>query len=488
MITTIAIPTKDRPALLRRAARAYIQNAQRYGHRFELLVVDGSTNPAKRNANREGLVSVSRETGHTDIRYISTREVKPYVGALGREGADKDLAMYALGDPLGDGFNAGAARNALLLDTVGKQVLSVDDDTTAELAFSPQHRLAEFRKPADPTLTDDPLDLDPTDFWFFDSRDEAIMKARSLRKGVDVLKAFSSPLGRVPTDIKHEYESKDHAVRGDLRAGETWISQAGVLGDAGFSWSAYPLLKGGLTMANLRAKVKLSREVMRVPAGACVQAAPFCLSQSMGLDNTKELPPFLPVHVSNGRGGENLYGSIMRSCYNVVVVAFIPFALVHDPADAPKFTRSSLSWGMDIRLHDVLVEALRNPHPRYARAGAHVQALAGEGFEDWLRASMKARGEKLAQKIVQLKGAYRSRDVPNGWHTAIETILGLYDSASKKDDYPLPKDLSGTPAEVIELTRKVVSDFGKLLESWQDLRTKALDLRMKHGTRMSLKL
>ena len=414
VIATIAIPTKDRPEMLRRAARSYIENVQRYECDAEILVVDGSTNPAKRNANRAALRKISHETGHTRIRYISTREVNPYVAALAREGADKDAALFALGDPLETGFTAGAARNAILLDTVGKQILSVDDDTTAEMAHVSNRKAAQFRQPAEPSLIDDPMELDPMDFWFFDSREEAMERARNLRKKVSVLKMFGDPLDRVPTDLKHAYQGRGHEVRGDLRVGRVWITQAGVLGDAGLAWSAYPLLKGGLTMANLRAEVKLSRAVMRAPVGACVQAAPFCIARAMGLDNSKVLPPFLPIHISNGRGGESLYGSIMRACYATVVVAFIPFALVHDPPEDLKFTRSSLSWGIDIRLHDVLVEALRGSVPGFSRAGAHAQALAGEGFEDWLRTTMRARGEQVAEKIMRIKDVYRPRDVPNG--------------------------------------------------------------------------
>jgi hypothetical protein len=463
-------------------------NAQKYGREIELLVVDGSTNPAKRNANKESLRKVSHETGFTNIRYISTRETSPYVAALAREGCDKEAAMFALGDPLETGFIAGAARNAILLDTAGKQILSVDDDTTADLAYVSTRKTADFRRPTEPDLIDDPLDLDPTEFWFYSDREEAIQQAKGLRKGANVLKLFETPLGRVPTDLKHDYEAKDHVVRGDLRAGRVWISQAGVLGDAGFAWSAYPLLKGGLTMTNLRSQVKLSRAVMRATPGACVQAAPFCITQAMGLANDQELPPFLPIHVANGRGGENLYGSIMRSCYATVVINFIPFALIHDPPDDLKFTRASLGWGMDIRLHDVLVEALRGSPKGYAASGAHAEALAGEGFEDWLRTSMKARGAQVAEKIVRLKDAYRPRDVPNGWHTALDTILGLYEDSHRGDNYPIPKDLTGDPKEVIELTRKIVGNFGRLLGSWQVMRTKALELRMKHNIRMSLTL
>jgi hypothetical protein len=487
VISTIAIPTKDRPALLRRAAKAYIANAKKYERDVELLVVDGSTNPAKRNANKEGLCKVSHETGFTKIRYISTREVQPFVRALAREGVDPEVAEFALADPLGTGFTAGAARNVALLETLGGQILMVDDDTLPEAAVADGFRTAHFRRPVEPAFADDPLDLDPTEFKFFDDRATALERA-NLRKGINVLKLFENPLGRVPTDLKHEYAEKDHVVRGDLRAGRVWISQAGVLGDAGFSWSAYPLLKGGLTMANLRSQVKLSRAVMRVPVGACVQAAAFCYTHAMGLDNTQPLPPFLPVHVANGRGGENLYGSIMKAWVSTVVVAFIPFALAHDPPDDLKWTKASLSWGVDIRLHDVFAEALNGAQRGPTRAGAHLRALAQDGFQDWLRASMAVRGAKLAETITRLKDAYRPRDVPNGWHTAIDLILDLYEERSKGDNYAIPKDLNGEPQEVVELTRKIVGNFGKLLDSWQDLRDKTKQLRKSHSIRMSLAL
>ena len=484
MITTIAIPTKDRPALLKRAARSYVENAQKYHHEVTLLVVDGSTDPAMRNANREALSEVSRQLRFTKIRYVSNREIAPYVSALVREGVDKEAALFGLGDPLELGFNAGAARNALLLETIGETILMADDDTTSELAYVPQ-KVAHFRRlNAD---EHDPVAIDPTEFWFFDSRDEALMKARNLRKGIDTLKMFNRPLGRVPSDLKHEY-ARDHVVRGDLRSNAITISQAGVLGDIGFSWSGYPLLKGGLTMTNVRAKVQLTRAAMRATAGPCVQSGSFCYTHAMGLDNSKPLPPFLPIHVSNGRGGENLYGTIYRACNGQVVVAFIPFALVHDPPGNEKFTRASLDWGADIRLHDVLVEALTGFRSGFSRAGAHVQDLAGDGFEDWLRASMQSRGERFAQKIEARKAAYRPRDVPNGWHTAMDAVLGLHGNVSKMDNYAAPKDLKGSPKERIELTKKIVSNFGKLLSSWQDLRTAAANLRKKHQVRMSLPL
>jgi len=480
MIDTIAIPTKDRPALLGRAVRSYVDNAQR--HKITVLVVDGSTDPTTRNANREVLTSVSHQLRFTGIRYVSLREIQSYVSVLVKEGLDRDAVMFGLGDPSGLGFNAGAARNALLLETCGRSILMADDDTTAETIPVPQ-KLAHFRR-LDPN-ENDPLVSDPTDFWFFDSRDDALLKVRNTPGKIDVVKESSALLGRTPSEIMHACE-RDHVVCGELRSGPIVMTQAGLVGDIGFSWSGYPALKGGLTMTNLREKVKLTRAAMRAPAGLCVQVGSFFSSRVAGLDNSRLLPPFLPAHVSSGRGGESLYGAIYRACNGPAVVAFLPFAQVHDPPGNEKFTRASLDWGVDVRLHDVLAEALQDVRGGFSRAGAHVQDIAGDGFEDWLRSSMQMRGEHLVRKIEARRTAYRLRDVPRGWHTAMDAVLKLHADSSKTDDYATPKDLRGSPRERIETTKKIIGGFGRLLMAWQDMRDAASNLRKKRQIRMSL--
>ncbi len=122
----LAIPTRDRPELLRAALDSYTANATRHGRSFETVIVDDGDETGSHE--RQAAVRMPQTTtvlsardrrrfARNAARYLDIEERLILFGLLGRPGAR----------------TTGAARNAAILATVGHPFVCIDDDTVCDL-------------------------------------------------------------------------------------------------------------------------------------------------------------------------------------------------------------------------------------------------------------------------------------------------------------------------------------------------------------------
>ena len=143
-----------------------------------------------------------RESG-LPVRFAGLAEREAYAEAIAHEGrVNPGTARFAL---LGDercGVTTGSARNCLLLDSASTRVVLADDDGLCRMARPPEAQ--------------DGLDLvsqnDPTQFWFYESRD-ALHRSLSFTDEVDLLGLHEELLGRPP-----QVMAKEHTIAGLVAA------------------------------------------------------------------------------------------------------------------------------------------------------------------------------------------------------------------------------------------------------------------------------
>ena len=139
-IETLGVSTGgDRQSLLERAVRTFGENLRTYGRRANLLISENSGDPDCTERCRTALGAWSAAFPGLSFRFAGEREKQLLAARLSRAGAcSLEVAEFALLDPLASGFSLGANRNALLLQTAGEMLASLDDDAVCRLASSPE--------------------------------------------------------------------------------------------------------------------------------------------------------------------------------------------------------------------------------------------------------------------------------------------------------------------------------------------------------------
>lgn len=446
MIQTIVIPTKGRPATLKRALTQYIGDAQANVRDVEFVVVDGATNAADRNRTKEVLKALEHET-RVKVRYLSNREVGVYAKQLG------DAGKYLGGKAIG------AIRNAALLDTTGQKIMFVDDDTLPKLARRGAAQMALFRD----NRGRSELATDPSVFSFYDSRGEALTDSNLSGVG-DVVATLSSPLGMAVESLWPLLRDQGVRVKGDRASGTVLASNVGVYGDpAGLSWGGYPELLGGLTRAGVRARASIrARGVFRAPVEEVIQSGPHFPTHAFALDNTKVLPPFAPFENSgDGLSGSSLYGHLLGVMFSNAFIAFRPWAIYHDPPGIREYADHVVPFGVrDLVVH--AAEAIPVGPRRLQRLGEALEALEGPSGKAWVNESVEVRTAIIIDEI----------------NTRAVVVEGdqLCDNVRSQGD-EFPRDQA----------RRELIEFGKLIQEWPGLVASAKVLK-EQNIRASVEL
>jgi acyl carrier protein len=137
-ITTVAIPTRNRPGSLRECLVSFLENSRRYARTNEFVIVDDSPDLEARANCRQMLKSLRCEYG-LGILYAGIQEKIQFARRLIAVGGfRRDIVEFALFDSERVSYALGANRNAISLHTAGEALLSTDDDTRCRVVAAPE--------------------------------------------------------------------------------------------------------------------------------------------------------------------------------------------------------------------------------------------------------------------------------------------------------------------------------------------------------------
>jgi hypothetical protein len=479
-IGTVGFPTRDRPALLRRAVASYAENCLRYDRQVQFVVLDDSPQPD--GAARAGLAELGRRLG-IRISHAGRAERAAFAAELAEAGRiPVEVLRYGcLGEPAPEEAAAestvGANRNSMLLHAVGEPLFSADDDTVCRLAAPPRQD-RQLRLVAE----DDPLDT-----WFFADRDEAFGSVADTEQ--DLLGLHEEFLGQPPATVLGTAGAADWAdelspaalrrLRG--RPGRILLTSNGTVGDCGWDNPYFALFAQGDSFARLTAsaadyrRAGASRELAQAVRQPTITEHPqprvaICL----GLDNTEMLAPFPPT----GRAEEVAFGAILTRCYRDGYGAHLPWLIRHDPegtrqfSQQPPFLIGLGSW-LPACIGRYDPGTVLDPADRLVGLGGFLSALGrwpAEQFDEFVRFTLwESMSALIAGLTERLDGA---EPAPAFWAADARRFIATARRQALAPVAELYAGLGGRPA----LQRSLVR-FGELLSWWPRIVATAAELR-----------
>jgi hypothetical protein len=489
-IEVVGVATRDRPQLLDRALRSYLQNAEAHDHRPQVVVFDDSTASATRAENRAILARLAASGPSASLAYCGQEEKRQFVEHLRRAtGVASRLLEFALLDSEGCGYTLGANRNAMLLHAAGSMVLSVDDDSVCTPAVAADH--------VDTRRLVLGSESDPAEFLFFTDRHDALACTTWVRR--DVLGDHASLLGETVSglagaaaaartlDVEGACGHALTAVRSPQA--RVLITVTGTLGDSGTGQPAWLMAAPpGATRDRFLASESSyraalgSREVLRVaPAAAIAHGGTSITTTATGFDNRELLPPFMPVE----RNQDGLFGAIIGRCSDSAFFGHVPWALLHDPPQARSYLPLSATMGRlqfcDIARASIVGSGERlcgDGAARLGILGAQLRAIGSlplGSFEELVRGMHRALTASWITRLERALAA--SRGEPEYWARDARALSTLLRDLSRAKTVPLASiaGLLGTAA--LAKTQRILHLYGELLDVWPKLVRGAQGLR-----------
>ncbi len=479
-ISTLGVITRNRPEALLRCLDSYMTNARTHGRSIDFTVTDDSRAPEMVEKNRQALVSLRARYG-VNISYAGPDEKKRFAEALKREGAaDPEILDFALFDPEAVGHTAGANRNALLLATLGKMFVSVDDDTECFVAPVPDSR---------PDSLAFSSRSDPTETWHFDSRESALRASPFSER--DFISLHEDLLGRDLGDCaaRSTRTNLDRMDARFLRAlmegyGRVRISQIGLIGDCAMGSSLWILGNEGQTKERmLRSEpdyrtAASSREVIRGVTVSTVSNDRFFMTYGAGFDHRSLLPPFMPVN----RFQDGIFAATLQKVLRFGGIAHLPWAVLHAPLGSREFSPQDV-WreaGL-VFSHDYIMHALDSfeispakpeGKERLRALGRHLVDLGSmeaTEFDDFLRRTVWMEAGAWIHRMEQ--DLERHQAMAPYWAEDVRKMLDQQRHMLSQPDLLVPGDLSQgrTSEEACALSQRLVLRFGRLLETWSEI-------------------
>ena len=473
-IDTIGIPTCNRPRILDRILHSISGHLREQQQNVTVLIMDDSSTKTMQEANATVVAAHAKLSG-LKIRYVDQDARKHYITTLARKsGVDRRIVAFGLERSEYYPVSAGAARNMILLQSLGHYILSLDDDIACRIVSVPGSTDGiEF---ADGTASR----------WFLKDADEVYSSRFVSDNLLDLHEkmlnmnagTFTSPgqeitwTGSIPLDLYRR------AQPGRARI---IASQMGILGDCGIDDTMPFYLQDSDGWSELvRNESSYSsgiRNRLTLTGAKNFMITPRIHSQAgcLGLDNTNGLPPFLPVM----RGEDVVLGLLMRVCEPDGLFGLIPRAILHSPETARTFPPLSTSqrtgrfslaetinllitgtggaWGRDSmeRLYSLArsLHELKRADDRDLRD--HLHRIIVPVLRNWM--------QKLEQRLDKSKAEIWTNDIR---YIRDQLLCGL-----NHFDHLRPFDLQAMCGddEAPSRLREVVSNFADFLDAWPTL-------------------
>jgi hypothetical protein len=487
-IAAIGTSTRNRPSLLKRGLSSFLDNARARTRSVEIVVIDDGATPAERSATQEALAALARESGAA-IRYAGRPERQSFADDLAAEaGVPPDVVRFALLGDTSAAITTGAARNGLLIDTIGDQFLMIDDDSVCQVAPCPQKESGVA------------LDArtNPTELWFY--RDRASLLRDTAFVEQDPLALHETILGRPVADclpaaeraseVDLRYATADFAQRLWANPGRVLATSAGVVGDSGMGSTAYLALPPDSQARLVRseadyASAVVNRQILRAPLRTTITRGTFCAGASLGLDNRALLPPFVPI----GRNSDGLFARTLLRCFRDGYKGYLPWAVLHDPLPPrAQSLEGAESDAKRIRLTHIL-RALIVPDA-FTQSPDSAQNVRGLGEElieiasqppaDFQRAIKGRLVKSAALYLTAIEQAMKAAGGPEFYARRQKEHRQRLIEALTTDEYFVPRDLGDVPTEEIQrITQSVVLQFGQVLRDWPAIVAAAQSLRSR---------
>ena len=476
-IAWLAIPTCNRPDLLRRCIKSFGEHFRKYGRFPKLLVADDSNTPENRSLTKAVAEEASRTWG-AFVLYLGLEEKLRLIDRLAAGGdIPREALEFGILGPGGPAQGAGANRNCIMLHTLGDLVLSVDDDTVCEPYAAPEPASAALRFGAE---------LDPQEYWFFPDRQSALGFIRPA--DIDILAEHERMLGRAVCGLLRSADGSGcpdvagacgHLIRSLWDGqGSVFVTSNGSVGDSGmYSGRKFPQHRGAETRSRLLASEEgyraalRSREILRQAPSPAVSHGGALISMFFGMDNRRSLPPFFPV----GHCDDGIFAYVSGRCIDGCYLGHLPWALIHDPPPGRAYFGKSAAT---LRISDLVIACASiwsDPGPgatsqdRITSLGKRLGSLARlspSEFGEQIRFLVwQQAGQRLMFKEALLR---EHHERPDFWAADLRCESADTLAALAEESYCAPADLPACEDRTGQ-AQNALQRYSRLLSWWPAL-------------------
>jgi hypothetical protein len=409
-----------------------------------------------------------------------------------------EVVKFALFDVEQCGLTtAGANRNALLLDSAGEALVSVDDDTLCRIATAPGDSGESI------AITNTSLAY-PAEVWVYENRDHALKAVSFVEQ--DFIGTHERFLGK---DLKsicqtHHAQNRLNRTGSDAESvGEEAIDKEritvtlnGIIGDCGWSSPFVYLLLTRDSLNRLTQSESVyrrslgSREVLQVTRSALLtKHEEYLMSTVMGIDSRWLIPPFMPA----GRGQDRIFGLTLAACFSQGHVARLPWAVVHAPVKGRSFPRGEIQKVVtSVDLSSIIASLVKSftsprtlgPRERLIALGSYLENIGGMSEIDFTEFTGLQILREKSSLVEYLKGSIRNYGAARRfWVEDIERFIEATERSAASGDFTAPVDLQydRSLSAARRLYQRLVLKFGQLLRWWPVMWERAQESFLPQG-------
>lgn len=484
-IECLCIPTCSRPRALAGALASYAKNLKDFGREAELVICDDSKSEETQRSSREAAIQALRPF-KLPLLYAGVPEKSAYIRALVAQGVPRESVETALCGFRSGVSGIGANRNALLLHTAGRMLLSVDDDTVCAPRVIRTSEQWKVRLCGD---------ADASEFWFHANREEAILSmypderdvlgAHEALLGKNVAEVITSIIGDAGSEVHNQVNMDElcsHLVSAILSGkGRVRITINGAYGDSGMhSGPAHHLRSSKETLdrlmqseANYRTAL-MSREIVRQASTLSLVHGVPCPSMFWALDNRTLFPPFLPAY----RAEDTVFTFFLQRIQEDAYLAHLPFSLLHAPEVERSYNVNAIAG---IRMSDIVMTLasmwhdtsnVTSPEKRIRKIGEYlldIGSLGAKPFRDLLSRALWIRASQFS--AVQEAMLKEHPNAPAFWRDGIQQQAEQLRTAAIRPEYIVPTDLPTSMSidDALATIQSELAQFGCLMRDWPDI-------------------
>jgi len=483
-ISTVGIPTRNRPANLQETMESWAECSSHYKRDVEYLIADDSEDPSVREANRNALKSVKEKYG-AKIYWAGPDEKKQYAQALAKAGdLPQSIVDFALLNPDNYPLPTGANRNFLLLSTVGEYFIHADDDVVNKVLPSPSsHKQLTLLS-----------QLDPFEFWFDSVNQPVPDDSKFALQDVFALheellgKTAGACVAQTGSDVDLNKTRSTFFRRLEPSGGKVLVTAFGLAGDSGMDASNYLLGLDNEQRARLLESEEVYRQMLmnhrciRATRGPAISEGPFCTAMNVAFDNTEFLPPFMPVQ----RNSDGIFAQLIRATCPGGMFGYLPWTVNHK---RPGSKLREIQTRM--RISDIIYHIVGGyaPISYYSSPEQNLTGLSGTLTEiGSLPVNEFERQIKLifwqlhTRKIGQLELLLKKYgEKPDFWSGDVRTHIQELKDAMVAENFVVPRDLDESieAQTALERTQQLILKLADLLRHWNAIREAARELKSK---------
>jgi len=492
-ISSICIPTADRPNCLYQVLTSYIDQTKKFDRRISFVIVDDSIDSESRYRNPNNLNHLVHKY-KSQIFYANRERRAQYSKEVSKHaGVPEDIISFAL---LGMNWNMdmnwnmathGAARNALLLDTIGEMIIHADDDTLGFPMEVPEWSNHFF------------FNSDPESYTydFFDNNREALKSVKYAE--IDILSVHERLLGKSIPVILEEFSLNKTSLDistmssaflssiGDADR-HVGISFLGTVGDSGINVFHQYLFSTGSAFRKLTRNGKKyhrllrSRQILRSVPRFTITDSAYCIGMHLGLDNRFLLPPFPPM----GRGGDGLFGSVLKQCFPGTHKGYIPrYAIQHVPNECRNHYEEDISFPR-FGANDLLAMIINYSKEQWRSADSFsiyelgdqlikMGELPSPKFFNYIQGLMLKAVRHQVYRAEQRLGEEKKSLVY--WRNDLVRYIDSARKSVMRQDFPVPVDLPGGIDERLARFQSYIISYGELLTLWPKITRGAAEMK-----------